>query len=122
MWDRGTATLATLRAATQAGHFGRGPGLVDEHQPAGIEIGLALEPGPAARGDVRALLLGGVRGFFLKLIPWRSKNRHTVPVPTDRSRSFSSACNSASVMSGVSSTLASKNSAAPSIEDQMDIP
>ena len=22
--------------------------------------------------------------FFLKLIPWRSKNRHTVPVPTDR--------------------------------------
>ena len=76
MWDRGTATLATLRAATQAGHFGRGPfaiGLeplalqwltIDEHQPAGIEIGLALEPGPAARGDVRALLLGGVRGFF----------------------------------------------------------
>ena len=39
-------------------------GLIDEHQSAGIEIGLAFEPGQPARGDVRALLLGGVRGFF----------------------------------------------------------
>ena len=53
------------------------PGLVDEHQPAGIEIGLALEPGPAARGDVRALLLGGVRGFFWGLytkVPMRPRD------------------------------------------------
>ena len=86
---------------------------VDEHQPAGIEIGLALEPGPAARGDVRALLLGGVRGFFLKLIPWRSKNRHTVRSrPTGRAQ-FQQRLQ-LSVMSGVSSTLG-KNSAAPSI-------
>ena len=64
MWDRGTAALATLRAAPQTGHLGRGAGLIDEHQSAGIEIGLAFEPGQPARGDVRALLLGGVRGFF----------------------------------------------------------
>ena len=57
-----------------------------DHQSAGIEIGLAFEPGQPARGDVRALL--GRARFFLKL----EKNRHTVPVPTDRSRSFSSAC------------------------------
>ena len=63
MWDRGKA-LATLRAAPQTGHLGRGAGLIDEHQSAGIEIGLAFEPGQPARGDVRALLLGGVRGFF----------------------------------------------------------
>ena len=64
MWDRGTAALATLRAAPQTGHLGRGAGLIDEHQSAGIEIGLAFEPGQPARGDVRALLLGGVRVFF----------------------------------------------------------
>ena len=64
MRDRGTAALTTFRAATQAGHLGRGSGLIDEHQPAGIEIGLPDEPGLAARRDVRSVLLGGVRGFF----------------------------------------------------------
>ena len=64
MRDRGAAAFATLRAAPQAGHLGRGPGLIDEHQPAGIEIGLALEPGPATRRDVGSVLLGGVSGFF----------------------------------------------------------
>ncbi len=64
VWHRGTAALATLRAAPQAGHLGRGPGLIDEHQPAGIEIGLDFEPGQPARRDVRPILLGGVRGFF----------------------------------------------------------
>ncbi len=64
MWDRGAAAFATLRAAPQAGHLGRGSGLIDEHQSAGIEIGLGDEPGQPARGDVRSVLLGGVRGFF----------------------------------------------------------
>ena len=64
MRDRGTAAFTTLRAATQAGHLGRGSGLIDEHQPAGIEIGLLDKPGQPARGDVRPVLLGCVRGFF----------------------------------------------------------
>ena len=114
-WDRGTATLATLRAATQAGHFGRGPGLVDEHQPAGIEIGLALEPGPAARGDVRALLLGGVRGFFLKLMMAIEEPPHRAGPDRQVALFQPATATPRGVMSGVSSTLASKNSAAPSL-------
>jgi hypothetical protein len=62
--NRGTTPLAALRAATQTGHLGRGPGLIDEYQLGGVEIGLALEPGLAPPRDVRAILLGGVRGFF----------------------------------------------------------
>ena len=63
------------RPGTAARWLGRGAGLIDEHQD------LAFEPGQPARGDVRALLLERRARFFLKLIPWRSKNRHTVPVP-----------------------------------------
>ncbi len=64
MRDRGTAAFTTLLAAAQAGHLGRCPGLIDEHQAEGIEIGLPGEPGQPARRDVRPVLLGGVRGFF----------------------------------------------------------
>jgi len=64
MWDRGTAPLAAPRATAQAGHLRRGPGFVDKHQPGGIEIGLALAPGPTPLRDVRPILFGGVRGFF----------------------------------------------------------
>jgi hypothetical protein len=45
-------------------HLGRGPGLVDEDQALGVQIGLALEPGPTTTQNVGALLLAGVRGFF----------------------------------------------------------
>ena len=48
----------------QAGHLGGGAGFVDEDQPGWIEIGLAFEPSQASASDVRAILLGGVRGFF----------------------------------------------------------
>ncbi len=51
-------------AAAQTRHLGRGSGLIDEHQPEGIEIGLLDEPGQPARRDVRPIPLGGVRGFF----------------------------------------------------------
>ena len=64
MRDRGTAALTTLRTAAQTGHLGRGSGFVDEHQAAGIEVGLLDEPGQPTRRDVRPVLLGGVRGFF----------------------------------------------------------
>ena len=41
--------------------------MCDEHQSPGIEIGLAFEPGPLARGDVGAPARRRAR-FFLKLI------------------------------------------------------
>ena len=56
-----------------------GPGLVDEHQPVRIEIELALEPVLAPLQDVGAVLLGGVRRLFLRVIPWRAKKRRSVP-------------------------------------------
>ncbi len=46
------------------GHLGRSAGLVNEHQPLGLQIGLGVEPGLPAAQDVSSLLLAGVRGFF----------------------------------------------------------
>ncbi len=61
---RGAAAHPALGAAPQAGHLGRGAGLIDEDELLGIKIGLGVEPGLAAGDDIRPLLLGGVRGFF----------------------------------------------------------
>ena len=58
-------------------------GLIDEDEFFGIKIGLSVEPSLAASGDVRPLLLGGVRGFFLKLIPRRSKKYQIVAGQAD---------------------------------------
>jgi len=58
------AALAALGSAPQAGHLGRGPGLVDEDELLGIKLALSVEPGLAAGDNIRPLLLGGVRGFF----------------------------------------------------------
>ena len=62
--DGGPAALAAPGPAPQVGNLGRGAGLIDEDELLGIEIGLSVEPGLAADGDIRPLLLGGVRGFF----------------------------------------------------------
>ena len=64
MWDGRPASLAARCAATQASHLGRRTGLVDEHELAWVEVRLAFEPRPTTTGDVRPILLGGVRGFF----------------------------------------------------------
>ena len=47
-----------------AGHVGLGPGLVDEHQPFGVETGLAVPPGAPLGQHVRAVLLRRVAGLF----------------------------------------------------------
>ena len=60
-------------------HIGLRPGLVDEDQPLGIEIRLAIEPGPAPPQDVGTVLLAGVRRLFLRVMRWRAKNRWIVP-------------------------------------------
>lgn len=51
-------------SAVRAHHLRRGPGLIDKDQAVGVEIWLAFEPGPALLQDVRAVVLGGVRGLF----------------------------------------------------------
>ena len=61
---RRPAALSALGSAPQAGHLGRGAGLIDEDELLRIKVGLGVEPSLAAGGDIRPLLLGGVRGFF----------------------------------------------------------
>ncbi len=61
---RRPAALAAPCPAMAPRHLGRGPGLVDEHQPLGLQIRLDLEPILPTMQNVRALLLAGVRGFF----------------------------------------------------------
>ena len=62
--DRRPTALAARRPAVTPGHLGRGSGLVDEHQPLRLQIGLGLEPGPPTTQNVSPLLFAGVRGFF----------------------------------------------------------
>ena len=45
----------------------------------GIEIDLAFKPIPTLFQDVWTILLGGVRGLFLRVRLWRIKKRHSVP-------------------------------------------
>jgi len=61
-------SLAASAAPVAARHVGRGPGLVDEDQPVGIEVELILEPLFASDQDVGAVLFGGVRGLFFRVM------------------------------------------------------
>ncbi len=60
--------LAASASAVLARHVGRRPGFVDEDEPVGVEIESPLEPVPATAQDVGPVLLGGVRGLFLRVI------------------------------------------------------
>jgi len=73
----------------------------------GVEIRLRLEPALAGRPDIGAVLLARVARLFLNTQRWRRKNRCTVEGAKRRpcSRSRRTAI-SASVMSGVSSSMA----------------
>jgi hypothetical protein len=57
----GAQALSSGRTAAGARHAGGGPGLVDEHEPLGVEFELTLEPSFAPAQDVRTVLLGRVR-------------------------------------------------------------
>jgi hypothetical protein len=74
-------SLATPAAPVTSGHVGAGPALVHEDQPVGIKIDLAFKPIPPLFQDVWTVLLGGVRGLFLRVRLWRAKKRHSVPWP-----------------------------------------
>ena len=71
----GSQPSTTPAATAFARHVRRGPGFVDENQLCRIEVGLPGEPGAPLLQNVRALLLLGMRGLFLNVIPWRSKKR-----------------------------------------------
>ena len=79
MRDADAQAFAAAAAAVGARHFGRSPSLVDEDQTFGIKVKLAFEPGLAPLQNVGAVLLGGVRGLFLRVMAWRAKKRRIVP-------------------------------------------
>ena len=75
----GPQALAAERSSVPPGHVGGGPGLVDEDEARGVEIELVVEPLLTSPQDVRPLLLGRVRGLFLRVIRRRAKKRHRLP-------------------------------------------
>ncbi len=104
VWDGGPQPLAPERPAVGAGHVGRSPGSIDEHQAVRVEVGLGLEPGTSPPRDVRAILLLGMGRLFFHVIRRRSKKRHSVPMPADTPAFANSAWISFSVMSDFWST------------------
>jgi hypothetical protein len=81
--------------------IGGSPGFIDEDKLSRIEIELPTKPFLALLQDVGALLLLGMRGFFLNVISCRSKKRQ---ITEDEKRSpqlpISRSWISNSVMSG----------------------
>lgn len=51
--------------AIEPDHVGLGPGLIDEDQPARVQLRLVLAPLRPGLGDVRSILLGGPERLFL---------------------------------------------------------
>ena len=76
------AALATRSPSVATRHFLVGCGLVQKHEPIRIEVGLTLEPGQARRLHVLPILLGGVAGVFLRVMPWSLKKRDRLLAPT----------------------------------------
>ena len=75
---RGSAAFATQSPSISPGHFGRCTRFIDEYQPFHLKIELGIRPGLPLTQDVRPLLFGGVRSFFLNVMPWRSSRRQIV--------------------------------------------
>src|ERR1700694_4234755 len=61
----GFEPLAARSPAPQRSHVGLRPGLVDEHQGAGVDPVLIRRPLRAAAGDIGTVLLGGDQRLFL---------------------------------------------------------
>src|SRR6201988_5126441 len=92
--------LAARTAAAKPYHRGVGPRLVDKHQPCRVKHALLAHPASALADHIGTLLLGSIQSFFLKVMPWRSKKRHTaVRLPSIPTRDIATTISS-SVMSG----------------------
>jgi hypothetical protein len=79
--DAHAQPLAPRAAPVRARHVRRGPGLVDEHEPPGVEIGLRVEPGATLAQDIGAVLLERMSGLYGMARP-----------SVDRSRSVEGVC------------------------------
>ena len=99
----------------QPRHLGACPGLVDENQTAGIEVGLRAEPRAAAFQDVRAVLPGRVVCLFCASFCRRAKKRHRPDTATEPPSAASLARSSASVMPGAASSAARMRDACRSV-------
>jgi len=79
-WSCGTAACRrSPRGHVCSRHVGRCPGLIDEDEAITIELALALAPSLPPHQDIRAILLRGMGGLFLRVMLWRSKKRRIVP-------------------------------------------
>ena len=74
----GSDALTARRPAPQRRHIGFGPGLIDEHQPSGIDPILILGPLRPPPGNIGTILLGGNQRLFLKLSFSAWTNSHIV--------------------------------------------
>jgi hypothetical protein len=61
----GLNALTARRPAPQRRHIGFGPGLIDEHQPSGINPISILGPLRPPTGDIGTILLCGDQRLFL---------------------------------------------------------
>lgn len=78
LWSVLQARMLSARPATQPGHLGRCPGLVDEQQPfrAFLHPGLAVcRPYPPSLDNVSAIGLARQQRFFLTVNPCRINSR-----------------------------------------------
>lgn len=80
--DRGMKPLAARTPPVEPRHLRIQARLVHEDQFRRVEIGLARGPCQPGRRYVLALLLFGVTGLFLRVIPRRSKNFQSRPMLT----------------------------------------
>src|SRR3954454_293426 len=112
----------TRSASVAPAHVDRGPGLIDEHQPLGIKVELALKPGLASLANIRPVLLGGMCRLFLRVILWRRQKRQSALTLTWAPFSAKRAFNSGRVMSGTSAKAAWISSAWASVRRERRSP
>jgi hypothetical protein len=94
-------------------HVGLGPGFVDKDQPSGLKPTLVFLPPLAPAGNIGAVLLTGVQGLFLNVMPSRAKNAQSAPWLTLTPSAASSASSARNVRSGFSAIRASSQSRLP---------
>ena len=78
MRNAAAQTLAAPASAVAARHVGRRLPSSHQHQLPADRGRVTVEPSPPPLKDIRAVLLARVRGFFLNVMSWRSKNRQII--------------------------------------------
>jgi hypothetical protein len=99
MGDATDKAVAAAAPPARPRHVGACAGLVDENEPGDVKRTLPLLPARAPRRRRRVPARWRGR-FFLKLMPWRSKNRQIELTAAARPRSRNRARTSSSVRSG----------------------